>query len=70
MRHYQEMEREIAFWVEELGYDEVLSTLITICTFWATARSIAPIEGPCELWTRRERALRYAQREGKRHALP
>jgi hypothetical protein len=68
MTRQQEMEMEIADWVETLGYDQVLDALITTCQYWATTGDTPdnpPIEGPGELWAKRERALRHAQREGE-----
>ena len=65
MNHDQEMEMDLATWVETLGFDEVLSALITTCHYWATHTESPPIEGPNELWTARERALRHAQWEAK-----
>jgi hypothetical protein len=64
MNRWQEMENDIAAWVETLGYDLVLDALITTCQYWATSPGDEPpIEGSHDLWTKREQALRHAQRE-------
>ena len=60
----REMEMEIAAWVEALGYQEVLSALITTCHYWATHTASPPLDGSTEVWRAREQALRQAQREG------
>jgi hypothetical protein len=60
MTRQQEMEYEIAYWVEEVGYEAVLDALRTTCQYWATTGEQPPIEGPSELWTKRERALLHA----------
>jgi hypothetical protein len=65
MADWREMEQDIAFWVEVRGYDAVLAALIATCAYWATTGDIPPIEGPTELWVKREGALRSAQRAGK-----
>jgi hypothetical protein len=66
MSPWQEMEVDIAWWVEHQGYDQVLDALISTCQYWATSGDEPPIEGPASLWTKREQALRHAQREGER----
>jgi hypothetical protein len=66
LRYDQDMEVDLAAWVKALGYDEVLSALITTCHYWATCTETPPIEGPNELWTKREHALRWAEWEAKR----
>jgi hypothetical protein len=63
---WQEMEHAIAHGVEHQGYEQVLDALIDTCHYWATSGDGPPIEGPAALWTKREQALRHAQREGER----
>jgi hypothetical protein len=63
MMKQQEMQNDIAYWVEEVGYEGVLDALIATCQYWATSGDIPPIEGPSDLWIKRERALRHAQWE-------
>ena len=65
MTKQQYMENDIAALVEDCGYDAVLGALITTCRYWATMGTVPPIEGPVELWAKREQALRRAQREGR-----
>lgn len=60
-----EMEQDIAAWVAQCGYDEVLSALITTCHYWATVALTPPIAGRAALWTAREQALRQAERDGR-----
>jgi hypothetical protein len=60
MMKQQEMAMEIAYWVEELGYDCVLEALQSTCHYWATAGDTAPPHGSADQWGARERALRHA----------
>lgn len=62
---WQEMQRDIEYWVEERGFSEVLDALISTCNYWATDQEAPPIEGPQALWAKRERALRHAQWESE-----
>jgi len=63
MMKQQEMAMEIAYWVEEVGYAEVLEALRDACNYWATTGEEPPIQCSGEHWAARERALRWAQRE-------
>lgn len=60
MMRQQEMKNDGAYWVEEVGYAEVLDALIDTCQYWATTGNQPPIEGPGELWEQRAHALRRA----------
>lgn len=63
MMRQQDMHMDIEYWVEELGYADVLDALIDVCQYWATQREASPPEGPHALWAQREHALRQAQWE-------
>jgi hypothetical protein len=63
---WQDMDIEIAWWVEHQGYAQVLDALISVCQYWATSEEGPPIEGPAALWAKREHALRQTQRESER----
>ena len=56
----QEMQHDIAWWIEDVGFDAVLEAVIAICQYWAMTGDQPPIEGPSELWVKREQALRFA----------
>jgi hypothetical protein len=36
MMRQQAMQMDVDYWVEEVGFDEVLDALITACNYWAT----------------------------------
>jgi hypothetical protein len=66
MTKHQEMGMEIAYWVEEVGYADVVDALISACQYWATAGDEPPIQCSAEQWAKREQALRWALRETER----
>jgi hypothetical protein len=64
MTRWQEIENDIAYWIEQGWYAYVLDGLIAACQYWATAGNTPPPECDADRWGTRERALRHAQREG------
>ena len=70
MSPHQELEIDLAHWVDTLGYHAVLDALRDICRDWATmpddeAPSPVPACPPAR-WAQRDRALLHAQREDLR----
>ena len=56
MNTQQSMEVELGYWVEELGYAEVVRALIATCNYGATTGDVPPIQCDGAHWGKRERA--------------
>ena len=63
MNKQQSMEVELGYWVDELGYAEVVRALLATCNDWATTGDVPPIQCDGAHWGKRERALDHALRE-------
>ena len=63
MNKQQSMEVELGYWVEELGYAEVVRALLATCNYGATTGDVPPIQCDGAHWGKRERALDHALRE-------
>ena len=61
MNQDQEMERDLAAWVETLGFDEVLYALRFTCHYFATGAAPLPAGTTAALWVAREETLGLAQ---------